>query len=315
MNPLKQASKRLLRLATRGLPERANRLVAEVLLEQHGDWRTFQNIAARYGVVSVEVDGRYGRIQGDVRDTAVLKRYAETKGWAEPTNDMVNRFLSDREGATYVDIGANIGLTTIPIAQNPRVTCHAFEPDPLNLEHLRRNVATNCRHGNVILHQLALYDRSGTMLLELSNDNMGDHRIRMRIESGFWNEQNRKTTQVRADRLDSVLKCDELRKPLVVKSDTQGAEPAVFAGGAKTVAAAELLLFEYWPYGMKRLGLDPRSMFPLLLEHFKLGAVLREDSEASGEFLPVGDTIDALGEFWNVEGRDFFDVAVSKTSF
>lgn len=313
--PMKQTFKRLLRWTARSVPGKVGRVVAEALFEHRPDWSLFQKAATRYGVLCVEVDGRYGRIQGDIRDTAVLGRYAETKVWAESTNEKVETFLGDRDGGTYLDIGANIGLTTIPIAQDPRVICHAFEPAPVNLRHFKRNVATNCQHGNVTLHEIALYDRSCTLELELSSDNMGDHRIRVKTESGSFFEQDRTTVAVRAERLDSVLEGDKLRRPLVVKSDTQGAEPAVFAGGGKILATSELLLFEYWPYGMKRLGLNPLTMFPFLLEHFHTGAVTPGDSETRGEFGPISNTIDTLHDLWNTEEPSYFDVIVSKVPF
>ena len=54
-------------------------------------------------------------------------------------------FFEERDSGTYLDIGANIGLTTIPIARNHRVRCHSFEPDPGLFVHLLENIHRNCR--------------------------------------------------------------------------------------------------------------------------------------------------------------------------
>lgn len=74
-------------------------------------------------------------------------------------------FFTRAGSGTYLDIGANIGLTTIPVAQNPRVACKAFEPAPHNFRYLSHNVAANCPHGNVDLFNLALFDRRATMTM------------------------------------------------------------------------------------------------------------------------------------------------------
>jgi hypothetical protein len=44
------------------------------------------------------------------------------------------------------------------------------------------------------------------------------------------------------------------RGPLAVKIDTRGSESFVINGGRKTLAQAELLILEFWPYGVARMG-------------------------------------------------------------
>jgi FkbM family methyltransferase len=58
---------------------------------------------------------------------------------------------------TAVDIGANVGLWAVPLSSHfETVVC--FEPVPESAECLRKNTEGR----NVIVHQLALSDRSGT---------------------------------------------------------------------------------------------------------------------------------------------------------
>lgn len=60
------------------------------------------------------------------------------------------------------DIGANIGLhSMILIKLGFSVEC--FEPDPVHLELLRRNVALNGLEGKLIIHPAAVSDRAGTV--------------------------------------------------------------------------------------------------------------------------------------------------------
>lgn len=61
--------------------------------------------------------------------------------------------LLDASGITIshvLDIGANIGTTTIEILrQLPMVTADAFEPEPTNFQLLRMNLLTNDLHSRV----------------------------------------------------------------------------------------------------------------------------------------------------------------------
>jgi FkbM family methyltransferase len=64
-------------------------------------------------------------------------------------NSLFSNFFQANDGGTYLDIGANIGLTTIPIAQLPDVQCIAFEPAPENFRNVQANVRANCDPGKV----------------------------------------------------------------------------------------------------------------------------------------------------------------------
>ena len=130
------------------------------------------------GAEAICVSGNYGRITGSVHDHAILEKYAQTRTWCPVENQFFVDFFARCGGGTYLDVGANIGLTTIPVACNPAISCLAFEPEPLNFTCLEKNVRTHCRHGNVRLFRFALSDRAGDLELGLSRFNKGDHRLR-----------------------------------------------------------------------------------------------------------------------------------------
>ena len=69
--------------------------------------------------------------------TTRCRTYASTGRWAEHTNELIGRFFDKAGRGTFLDIGANIGLTTIPVARRANVACHAFEPEPENFRNLR----------------------------------------------------------------------------------------------------------------------------------------------------------------------------------
>jgi FkbM family methyltransferase len=218
----------------------------------------------------VRIQGTYGTIQGAPNDSVILAEYARLGHWARRTNQLLLDFFSERSGQ-YIDIGANIGLTTLPVSQNAAVHCVAIEPDPTNFKHLRENVARNCSHGNVELCQLAVFSEQAELPLELAPNNLGDHRLRTHNPSGFAKEDAWPTVLVRAAPLDEIA--PETTGHLAVKIDTQGAEPFVFAGGRLTLAKASLVISEWAPYWLARLGGDPEVVTSFLTENFPSVAI------------------------------------------
>lgn len=80
-----------------------------------------------------------------------------------------------------IDVGANIGAVTIPLAKVfPDAEVHAFEPNPLAIERLQRNLALN-KTENVVLHQVGVGANPGRGRLytasyfEIGNSSFLDH--------------------------------------------------------------------------------------------------------------------------------------------
>jgi len=226
----------------------------------------FYSRAAAMNVVELSVRGDYGIFAQSVADRAMLPTYATTGKWNREMNERLVSFFS-KGGGTYVDVGANIGLTLVPLAQNPDVDIIAFEPDPSNFHYLTRNVAENCRHGNITLHQLAAFREKTQLKFELSPDNLGNHRIRLKEQEGALSEQFRKTIVVEAVRLDDVV--DVKRKPLAVKIDTEGAESFVIEGGCRLLSQTQLFFTEIWPYGIARTGGSLERVAKLIKDNFE----------------------------------------------
>jgi FkbM family methyltransferase len=257
---------------------------------------------------TIRVRGRYGTVQGSPLDRSVLARYAETGAWAERTNTLIQDFF-DRDGGTYVDVGGNIGLTTISAAQNPKVQCFVFEPEPENFFHLSENIRANCTHENVVAQQIAVFNRRARLALELSPDNVGDHRLRLANNVGVLGEDEWSTLDVQAAPLDELV--DNISEPLAVKIDTQGAEPFVISGGLGTLALAGLVIMEFAPYWMARMGSDPKIVFDLVRD-FSTVSLAHGESDAAEPPLPGDEAaiklqrLDAeyrktpVGAYWDI---------------
>jgi FkbM family methyltransferase len=162
-------------------------------------------------------------------------------------------------GMTVLEIGANIGTETVSfLARHGAGRVLAFEPDAENARLLRANVALNGVHDRAEVYEMALSDADATVLLESSQENWGDHRVRVADPQGpdLRDEGARPTVEVVARSIDSLVETGELSLDIVqlVWMDAQGHEGHILAGGRRLVAAGIPVLTEYWPYGLRRAG-------------------------------------------------------------
>ena len=224
---------------------------------------------------TVEIDGFVFHL--NPRDQFITTTMVTTGTW-EPTETSVLR-AQLRPGDTYVDVGAYIGYYTVIasklVGQSGRVI--AFEPDPRNFALLKRNVETNgCT--NVILEQLALSDRPGSIKLFLHDVSKGSHSI---VE--FAGAAG--TVEVEAVPLDDYL-AEWERQIDVVKIDTEGAEAIILDGMRGTFKRYRnaRLLMEFYPYKLRRSGREAES---LLEELRSLGFRFYNVDEKELEVVPV----------------------------
>jgi FkbM family methyltransferase len=254
MNPMKQCARTIIRRLAARAPWGVRAAMLEGCIDRVGVEGLSTRLLRRLKIVEIAANGDCGVMASGCNDQVVLLEYAANGTFAPTVVQAALNFFGDGPG-TYMDVGANIGLTTIPIARNQKIRCLAFEPEPMNFGHLKRNCARNADGAAIEFHQVALFDSHSTMSLSLSDDNLGDHRLTREAVS------DRRTVQVPAVPLDDYF--DRIAGPLAVKVDTQGAEPFVVAGGRKVLARAGLLSMEFCPYLMRRMGGDPTVVVDL----------------------------------------------------
>ena len=157
------------------------------------------------------------------------------------------RFL--REGDTFVDVGANVGVYSI-LACEAGASVLAIEPSVDTVAELNRNLSLNGLLGRVSVHQLVLADKPGLVRFTAGLDSVN------RLDAGG-------TEEVEATTLDWLL---DGRKIAGMKVDTEGAERLVLEGGIQSLADGRigLLQLEMNSMSQQTLGEDRGPVVRLL---------------------------------------------------
>jgi len=139
----------------------------------------------------------------------------------------VGRILEVMEpGDVFYDVGANIGMVSLVVASKHRragVTVYAFEPEPANVDHLRRNIELN-NASNVVVYALALGAEDETAQLFVEGETgSGRHSLVSGRESAVPSIEIHVVSGTRfAENSGSP--------PDLVKIDVEGAEMLVLRG-------------------------------------------------------------------------------------
>jgi FkbM family methyltransferase len=155
-----------------------------------------------------------------------------------------------REGATVVDIGANIGLYTVIAARNVGKSGKviSIEPHPESFRLLQTTIEVNGLN-QVHGFNLAAGDTSKTVALFVTDENKADSRI-------YDESSKRQSVPTQMVDLDSLLAANGIDRVDLIKMDIQGAEGLALRGMAKTLAnnATIVLIAEFWPWGIEQTG-------------------------------------------------------------
>jgi FkbM family methyltransferase len=303
---MKNLARNALKAMVKRFPWGANEAIFEALLARMGPDQIFALCSTGLDHLQLCASGSYGLIQSAVSDGVVLPVYARTGAYEPRLAELFHEFFATHGGGTYLDIGANIGLTTIPVAQDLNVKCLAFEPDPVNSRHLRANVERNCPHHNVTVHQTALFFENSTLNFALNKWNPGDHRL------SLTDRGPTRTIQVKAAPLDQFL--EQVEGAVAAKIDTQGAEPFVIAGGRRVLSRVNLIAVEFAPYLMRELNGDPEVVLEFLAQ-FEQIAIETSTEGAYPIFRPAVEGLRQLRTFlseWRKGDSRYWDVFASR---
>lgn len=161
--------------------------------------------------------------------TLIVTTSRELKRAAEVSYEgfFLERIMASlRAGDVFFDVGANIGLVSLIVANQPQFRegqVHGFEPEPRNLEHMKRNIQANGLEARVHAHGVALSNEEGSAELFVRGQ-AGEGRHSLVAARGSTG-----AIEVALTTMDRFCHSHEVA-PTVVKIDVEGAEGEVLEG-------------------------------------------------------------------------------------
>lgn len=171
--------------------------------------------------------------------------------WCENVYEVFDGDLTDT--GIVVDLGANIGAFSLYAAKLGAKKVIAVEPEPHNVELLRKNVADN--QNNVpdcvfIVDERGVADKNGVGYID---NNHGDSRVSDIVSHNSQPEYSGKK-RIEVVSLDQLFKSNSLEYIDVLKIDIEGLEGAVILGASEaTLNLCRYITIEYDQYS-KNLG-------------------------------------------------------------
>lgn len=206
---------------------------------------------------TTEVDGI--KLKLDISDTVGHSSYFAID---EPAQVVLYNFV--KPGMMVLDIGANIGATTLSLAKKvgSEGKVYSFEPSPFNYRRAFQNVSLN-DFGNIkLINQGLGNEKSTAFLYNVNPNNRGMQRLLKE------NEENKsyEKTQVTIDTLDNSMKKFEIPAPSLIKIDVEGYEFNVLVGGRETILQHKPALFiELDDNNLREQGNTAKELIELIL--------------------------------------------------
>lgn len=144
-----------------------------------------------------------------------------------------------------LDIGANVGMYSIPMAKKSRIV-YACELDPLNVAILRENMYLNSSTGNVVVLPFASGESSKIVNVRFRDLSYGDALQSIEGGDSLATKLGLRTHSAYVVQfpLDDLFVLLDLHRPNKIKIDVDGNERAVLSGTSKLLCGAREIYFE-----------------------------------------------------------------------
>ena len=159
---------------------------------------------------------------------------------------MIDWLTSFNSQDIFLDIGANVGMYTIPAAIQSKIV-YACELDPINIGILKENIYLNRLHQKVLIIPFGGARTTEVVDVHYRDFSKGDALQSIGRESVFDTITGDGKHMMRqlVFPLDSTFQMFNLEPPNKIKIDVDGNERTLFDGAKKIILQANEIYFEY----------------------------------------------------------------------
>ena len=242
--------------------------LTSVLIYQNIQWSFFRLM--KKSVVNILGNKMlldYSNVGFDLSGSSIIKQLALDKIREVEATKTTQNLLKKND--VVLEIGANIGYYALMEAKivGDKGKIYAIEPEPHNVEMLRKNVDINNYSDIIDVFPLAVSDKDSFVNLQVSKFS-NRHILSTKSDTN--------TIKIRSVTIDSFL--IDKRTPKLIRMDVEGAELAVIKGASKTLQNNLKIFMEIHPRELREFGGDARELLHLLKKHsFKLSKLITYD--------------------------------------
>jgi FkbM family methyltransferase len=181
----------------------------------------------------------------------------------EPALQVLYNFV--QPGMHIIDIGANIGATTLNLAKKvgTKGKVFSFEPSPYNYQKALHNISLNNFPNIKLINQGLGNEKTTACLYNVNRSNRGMQRL-LSEKSEISSYEK---TDVEIDTLDRSLQLFEIPMPSLIKIDVEGYELKVLQGGWETIKKNKPALFiELDDNNLQEQGSNAKELVESLLQ-------------------------------------------------
>jgi len=219
--------------------------------------RAAATLSGRSGTFRVENDGVW--LEGELGSYIERQFYLHGGYERDEIGLFLDRIPAERRG-TILDIGANVGTHSLRFSRVfDRVL--SFEPNPLVIDRLRRNVALSGAD-NVMVNQVGLSDQAGE--LDMFAPDSGNQGLGTFLPAEQYDVPLKPVGKARIAIGDDFLAEHGVERVDAIKCDVQGLELQVFRGLAETVARDRPILWIELGSGAHTAAEEIAALLPLL---------------------------------------------------
>ena len=214
------------------------------------------------------------KISGDLSDKYYL-HFLSAGSYGDDVSNFLTSIIQDNW--VCVDIGANIGLTTIlMLTSASNVSVISFEPSPKNVSYLISNLNQN-RYSNATVVPIGLGDEAGfAEFVDIPGFGAGSH---VKSAADHPDAIDVTTVAIKIDTLDNYFSKLNLERLDLVKIDAEGYELNVIAGCKEVFKKFKpLVIIEFNSWFMTSVQkVNPLDVLNILFDIFKGLSVISEE--------------------------------------